>query len=110
MRHADIETLDARRAWWVPAVTAPSRDWPGAPGCRRGARFLIDEASCRPARDNGGAPSSSGRRDGRPTIPCFQSRGACLEWIMAHRAVLARTAPQAVVAPANLARWLLGLA
>ena len=95
MRHADIETLDARRIWWVPAVTAPSRDWAGMPGCRRGARFLIDEASRRPARDN---------------YPCFASRGACLEWIMAHRAELARTAPETAVAPANLARWLLGLA
>jgi len=94
MHRTDIDALDARRSWWVPAVRAPSRDWPGAPGCRRGARFLIDEQSFRPSRDN---------------YPCFESRAACLEWIMAHRAALARNAPGAAVAPANLARWLLGL-
>ena len=71
MRHADVERLDARIAWWVPAVTAPGRDWAGMPGCRR---------------------------------------GACLEWIMAHRNELVRTAPGATVAPVILARWLLGLA
>jgi len=110
MRRADVDRLDASRTWWVPAVRAPHRDWPGAPGCRRGARFLIDEGSLRPARDNGGAPPSPGRRDGGPTIPCFESRAGCLEWIMAHRAELTRTAPEAAVAPADLAKWLLGLA
>ena len=95
MHHADVETLDATVTWWVPAVTAPSRDWAGAPGCRRGARFLIDAQSCRPARAN---------------YPCFPTRSACLEWIMAHRAALVRTAPDAPVAPVSLARWLLGLA
>lgn len=95
MHHADVETLDATVTWWVPAVTAPSRDWAGAPGCRRGARFLIDERNCRPARDN---------------YPCFPTRTACLEWIMAHRAFLVRTAPDAPVVPVSLARWLLGLA
>ena len=94
MHHADVETLDATVTWWVPSVTAPRRDWPGAPGCRRGARFLIDEASFRPARDN---------------YPCFESRTACLEWIMAHRTALTRTAPGVAVAPVSLARWLLGL-
>jgi hypothetical protein len=95
MRMADVETLDGGRTWWVPTVRAPARDWAGAPGCRRGARFLIDERSLRPARDN---------------YPCFATRGACLEWIVAHRADLARNAPDAEVAPADLARWLLGLA
>jgi hypothetical protein len=94
MHMANVETLDARMTWWVPSVTAPGRDWAGAPGCRRGARFLIDEESCRPARDN---------------YPCFESRAACLEWIMANRARLTRTAPGATVAPVSLARWLLGL-
>jgi hypothetical protein len=95
MRHTDVETLDATVAWWVPAVIAPRRDWAGAPGCRRGARFLIDSQSCRPARAN---------------YPCFDSRSACLEWILAHRTALVHTAPEAAVAPVNLARWLLGLA
>jgi len=74
---------------------APVRDWPGAPGCRRGARFLIDETSLRPARDN---------------YPLFESRGECLRWIMTHRIELVRTAPDTEVAPVDLARWLLGLA
>jgi hypothetical protein len=62
MHRIDVDALDARRSWWVPAVRAPSRDWPGAPGCRRGARFLIDERSFRPSRDN---------------YPCFESRAPC---------------------------------
>ena len=95
MRRADIETLDGAKTWWVPAVAAPVGDWPGAPGCRRGARFLIDEQSCRPARDN---------------YPLFESRGECLQWILAHRIELVRTAPDAQVAPVSLAHWLLGLA
>jgi len=95
MNRAAAEALDATKTWWVPSVTAPARDWPGAPGCRRGGRFLIDQRSLRPARVN---------------YPCFDSRARCLEWIMAHRAELNRTAPGAAVAPADLARWLLGLA
>jgi len=95
MRRADVETLDASKTWWVAAVRAPRRDWPGAPGCRSGARFLIEESTCRPARDN---------------YACFESRGQCLEWIMAHRAELNRSAPDAPVRPVSLAHWLLGLA
>jgi hypothetical protein len=95
MRRSDVEMLDASKIWWVPSVRAPARDWAGAPGCRRGARFLIDEGDCRPARDN---------------YACFESRGSCLEWIMAHRSELNRTAPDAMVAPVPLAKWLLGLA
>jgi hypothetical protein len=95
MHRYEVEALDASKIWWVPNVRAPARDWAGAPGCRRGARFLIDERSCRPSRDD---------------YACFASRGACLEWIMAHRAELARTAPGAAVAPVDLAKWLLGLA
>ena len=95
MRKADVDALDGAKTYWVPAVRAPMRDWPGAPGCRRGARFLIDEESRRPARDN---------------YPLFESRGDCLHWIMTHRFELVRNAPGAQVAPVNLARWLLGLA
>ena len=50
MNRAAAEALDATKTWWVPSVTAPARDWPGAPGCRRGARFLIDEESFRRRR------------------------------------------------------------
>lgn len=94
MRMTDVDTLDGARIWWVPAVTAPVRDWAGMPGCRRGARFLIDESSFQPTRDN---------------YPLFESRADCLQWIMAHRATLVRTAPGASVTPVSLARWLLGL-
>jgi hypothetical protein len=95
MNHAEVESLNAGRTWWVPAVRAPRRDWPGMPGCRSGARFLIDEESCRPARGN---------------YPVFESRGECLQWIMGHRMELTRTAPGAAVTPVRLDEWLLGLA
>lgn len=94
MRHVDVEALDWTRNYWVPSVAAPARDWAGSPGCRLGARFLIEEETCRPARDG---------------YPLFESRGECLQWIMAHRMQLAHTAPSADVVPVDLARWLLGL-
>jgi len=94
MHHSDVEALDSTRIYWVPAVRAPVRDWPGAPGCRLGARFLIDELSYRPSRDN---------------YPLFGSRSECLQWIMIHRLDLARTAPGAQVQAVPLDRWLLGL-
>ena len=95
MRHLDVQSLDSTRTYWVPSVAAPMRDWAGSPGCRRGARFLIEEETCRPARDN---------------YPVFETRGACLQWIMGHRIELTRTAPGATVAPVQLDKWLLGLA
>jgi hypothetical protein len=87
--------LDPTRPHWVPAVVAPHRDWPGMPRCRRGARFLIDESSLRPARTG---------------FPAFDTRAECLRWIMAHRTALAHNAPKAPVVPVDLACWLLGLA
>ncbi|MCW3796534.1 hypothetical protein OMW55_01755 [Sphingomonas sp. BN140010] len=93
--HGDgLVDLDCRRAWWAPAVIAPERNWSGAPGCRRGARFLLDPATCR--------VSSQQQRP-------FESRGECLQWIMAHRRQLREGLPGAEVRPVNLARWLLGL-
>jgi hypothetical protein len=87
--------LDPTRPHWVPAVIAPERDWSGAPGCRRGARFLIGGDACQP---------------GCADVPTFATRAECLRWIMAHRSALAQGAPHAVVFPADLAKWLLGLA
>jgi hypothetical protein len=40
----------------------------------------------------------------------FDSRRQCLEWILAHRSGLRRSAPDAAVTPVSLAHWLLGLA
>lgn len=91
---ADLAALDARSTYWVPAVTAPARDWPAAPGCRRGARFLIDGETFRPAHDH---------------FPAFETRAECLRWIMAHRADLAGAAPDAAIRAARLDAWMLGL-
>ena len=89
------DLLDATRTHWVAATVAPRRDWPGSPGCRKGARYLICRNSLRPTR----------------TVPApFQSRAECLRWIMEHRTDLARNAPDAAIVPVDLARWLLGLA
>ncbi len=91
---ADLATLDARTAYWVPAVTAPERDWRGAPGCRRGARFLIDGETFRPAHNR---------------FPAFATRAECLRWIMEHRAALASAAPDAGIRAARLDAWILGM-
>ena len=87
--------LDPTSPHWVPAVVAPQCDWPGMPGCRRGARFLIGEHDLRPARDD---------------VPAFATRADCLRWIMANRISLARNAPGAPVVTVDLAKWMLGLA
>jgi hypothetical protein len=87
--------LDPTRPHWVPAVVAPTRDWGGMPGCRRGARFLISASELRPSRDG---------------YPAFDTRAECLRWIMAHRSDLAHNAPGAAVMPVDLAQWMLGLA
>ena len=95
MRRSEVDGLDHKRTHWAAAVVAPARDWPGAPGCRRGARFLVSRET---------------RRAGRDEFGTFESRGECLRWIMEHRAELARNAPGAEVVPVDLARWMLGLA
>ena len=94
MHRADIGQLDPRRVYWVPAVVAPCRNWPGAPGCHRGARFMVDRETLRASRDAFGA---------------FDSELRCLEWIMRHRIELNRTVPGARVRAVPLDRWLLGL-
>ena len=95
MRRSEVEGLDPVRTYWVPAVVAPERDSPGAPGCRRGARFLVSRETLRAGRDE---------------FDTFDSRAECLCWIMEHRTELARNAPGAPVVPVDLARWMLGLA
>jgi hypothetical protein len=94
MHRSEINSLDPTRPYWVPAVVAPHRDWAGAPGCRSGARFLIDRRTFRANRDH---------------FPAFESQGDCLAWSMRNRADLTRTLPQARVKAVALDRWLLGL-
>lgn len=91
---SDLATLAPNAPYWVAAVVAPVRDWAGAPGCRRGARFLIDPVECRPARDR---------------FAAFDSRAECLRWVMAHRIAIEAHAPDAHVAAVRLDRWMLGM-
>jgi len=94
MRRNEVEGLDVRRTWWVAAVVAPIRDWSAFPGCRRGARFMVDRDTLKPSRDEFGA---------------FDSRLGCLTWIMENRQALNRALPGAAVRAVRLDRWLLGL-
>jgi hypothetical protein len=94
MHRRDVDGLDPRRAYWVPAVVSPRRDWAGAPGCRRGARFLVDRATLSASRDS---------------FDPFDSQLNCLQWIMRHRAELHQALPGAAVRAVRLDRWLLGL-
>lgn len=94
MHRQDVDRLDSRRTYWVPSVVAPCRDWAGAPGCRGGARFLVNRRTLRPTRDD---------------IAAFDSQLSCLKWIMRNRAALNRTLPGARVRAVPLDRWLLGL-
>ena len=93
MHRRDVDILDPAVPHWVPAVVSPVRDWPGYPGCRRGARFLVD-GTLHASRDE---------------FDRFDTRGHCLEWIMHHRADLQRTLPGGMVRAVRLDRWLLGL-
>jgi hypothetical protein len=94
MHARDVEGLDASRTYWVPAVVSPQRDWAGAPGCRRGARFMVDRETLRASRDEFGT---------------FESELSCLQWIMLHRASLNQALPGVRVRAVRLDRWLLGL-
>lgn len=94
MDRQEVDRLDPAREHWVATVVAPSREWAGIRGCRRGSRYLVD-------------PDTLGASTRRfEDFPC---RAACLEWIMKNRAALHRTLPGAPVRPARLAHWLLGL-
>lgn len=94
MNRRDVERLDPARTYWVAAVVSPRRDWPGAPGCRRGSRFMVDGMTLRASRDE---------------FATFNSQFSCLGWIMRHRTHLSRTLPGATVRAVRLDRWLLGL-
>ena len=94
MHRWEIEGLDPTRTYWVPAVVSPERDWAGAPGCCKGARFMVNQETLRASRDE---------------FETFDSELSCLHWIMRHRSDLNRTLPNARVRAVPLNRWLLGL-
>lgn len=94
MHRREIDHLDPTHAYWVPAVVAPRRDWAAMPGCRRGARYLVDQETLHPSRDE---------------FSPFDSQLNCLQWIMRHRARLNETLPGASIRAVRLDLWLLGL-
>ncbi|HEY0131380.1 MAG TPA: hypothetical protein VGB57_08235 [Allosphingosinicella sp.] len=94
MQRHEVDSLDPARTYWVPSVIAPQRNWSGAPGCRKGARFLVDGRTFRPSREE---------------FQPFDSEFACLGWIMRHRAQLNRNLCGVRIKAVPLDRWLLGL-
>ena len=94
MHRCEVDRLDPTRIYWVPAVVSPRRDWAAAPGCRRGARFMVDPRTLRPSREE---------------FAPFDSQLSCLAWIMRHRSELNRALPDAPIRAVPLDRWLLGL-
>jgi hypothetical protein len=94
MHLRQVDGLDGRREYWIPAVVSPRRDWPGAPGCRKGARYMVDSRTLSASRD---------------AFDPFDSRLSCLSWIMEHRAELNDSLPGAPVRAVRLDRWLLGM-
>lgn len=94
MHRREVDRLDSTRTYWVPTVVSPGRDWTGAPGCRRGARFMVNGDTFHVSRD-----------EFRP----FDSQLGCLQWIMRHRSELNHALPGASIRAARLDRWLLGL-
>ena len=94
MHRCDVNQLDPTRTYWVPAVVSPQRDWAGAPGCRRGARYMVDRRTLRASSEE---------------IEPFDSQLSCLRWIMRHRTHLNQTLPGARIRAVRLDQWLLGL-
>ncbi len=94
MRRCDVNRLDPTRAYWLPDVVSPSRDWAGAGGCHRGSRFLVHTQTLQVSRDE---------------FEPFDSEASCLQWIMLHRTQLTRKFPGAQVKAVRLDLWLLGL-
>ncbi len=94
MRRCEVDRLDPTRAYWIPAVVAPTRDWRGAEGCHRGSRFMVNPQTLEASRDE---------------FDPFDNELSCLEWIMLHRPELTRNFPGARVKAVRLDLWLLGL-
>jgi hypothetical protein len=94
MHRRDVDLLDPARSYWVPAVVSPERNWPGAPGCRKGARYLVNCLTLQVSRDE---------------FEAFDSELSCLRWIMLNRAQLNRHLPGARIRAVPLDRWMLGM-
>ena len=94
MRRDEVDGLDATHTYWVAAVVSPHRDWAGAPGCRKGARYLVDDVNFHASRER---------------FATFDSEFGCLGWIAHNRAQLTRALPGAAIRCVPLDRWLLGL-
>jgi hypothetical protein len=94
MHMCEVDRLDATRAYWVPAVVSPRRDWAAMPGCRRGARFVVDQSTFHPSRDE---------------FSPFDNELSCLQWIMFNRLKLNQALPGASIRAVRLDKWLLGL-
>jgi hypothetical protein len=94
MHRRDADGLDPSQEYWVPVIVSPERDWPAAPGCHKGARYIVNSKTLSASRDE---------------FEAFDSRLACLNWIMAHRAELNGALPGAAIRAVRLDRWLLGL-
>jgi hypothetical protein len=94
MHRHEVDRLDSTRTYWVPAVVSPSRNWPGAPGCTRGARFMVHSETLRASRDQ---------------FDTFDSELSCLQWIMRNRLQLNQSLPGASIRAVRLDQWLLGL-
>ena len=94
MHRNEIDCLDWRLDYWVPAVVSPRRNWAGMPGSRKGARYVIDRETLHASRD---------------AFSPFDSQLNCLQWIMRHRDGLNQHLPGANVRAVRLDRWLLGL-
>jgi hypothetical protein len=94
VNRSEIDSLDPTHVYWVAAVVSPERDWRGAPGCRKGARFMVSGRTLCASREQ---------------FETFDSQSSCLRWIMHNRAHLNRTLPSVRVRAVQLDRWLLGL-
>jgi hypothetical protein len=94
MRRNEVDGLDSSRTYWVAAIVSPRRDWSAAPGCRRGARFLVDDQNFHASRER---------------FATFDSAFSCQGWLAHNRAQLSRALPGAPIRCVKLDRWLLGL-
>lgn len=94
MHRRDADGLDPAREYWIPVIVSPERDWAGAPGCHKGARYIVNRDTLTASRDE---------------FEPFDSRLSCLGWIMENRADLNRALPGATIRAVRLDRWLLGL-